>query len=144
MRKFPITVTSEAWSKIIDISKVEGIQRFLFSATSGGCNGFNYSFTLLDNSTRDEIYRKHFRKTKPTILAKDNAEILVDPLSEMLLFGTTIDYVSEDYSNGVFENKFVFTHDKTLASACGCGTSFTPKSYSSVVDVCDDRPSQLN
>ncbi len=48
-------------------------------------------------------------------------------MGEFLLLGTTIDYIHEDYLNGVFENKFVFIPDKTLASSCGCGISFTPK-----------------
>jgi Fe-S cluster assembly iron-binding protein IscA len=66
-------------------------------------------------------------KFKPTIMKKKNTKIVVDPVSEILLSGTTVDYVSEDYENGVFENKFVFTPDKKLASSCGCGISFTPK-----------------
>ena len=48
-------------------------------------------------------------------------------MSEMALLGTTIDYISEDYNQGVFENKFIFTPDKDYASSCGCGISFTPK-----------------
>ena len=127
MSKFPITITSAAWNKIIEISKVESNKRFLFSATSGGCNGFNYNFSLLSDKTQDEMYTEQLRNTKPNIIVKDDVEILVDPLSEMLLFGTTIDYVMENYSSGIFESKLVFTHDKSLASSCGCGTSFTPK-----------------
>ena len=45
----------------------------------------------------------------------------------MFLLGTTINYISEDYEKGIFENKFVFTPDKKIASSCGCGISFTPK-----------------
>ena len=127
MSKFPITITSAAWNKIIDISRAEGNKRFLFSAASGGCNGFNYSFSLLTDKMRDEIYAEHSRSTEPNTIIKGNVEILVDPLSEMLLIGTTIDHVMENYSDGIFESKFVFTHDKSLASSCGCGTSFTPK-----------------
>ena len=48
-------------------------------------------------------------------------------MSEFLLIGTTIDYINEDFSNGIFENKFIFSPDKTLANSCGCGISFTPK-----------------
>ena len=56
-----------------------------------------------------------------------NVNVLIDPMSEIFLIGTTIDYVKEDYSKGIFENKFVFVPDQTLASTCGCGISFTPK-----------------
>ena len=49
------------------------------------------------------------------------------PISEMYLLGTEIDYIEENYSRGVFENKFVFRPDKDMASTCGCGISFHPK-----------------
>ena len=127
INKFPITVTTNAWDKISEISKIQSTDRFLFSATSGGCNGFNYKFKLLNDNEYEEMYNTHFQKLKPTVITRNNIEILVDPMSEMLLLGTRIDYISEDYPNGIFENKFVFIHDKTLASSCGCGISFTPK-----------------
>ena len=60
-------------------------------------------------------------------MENNGAKLLIDPLSEMYLLGTTIDYIIEDYDKGIFENKFVFIPDKNLASACGCGISFTPK-----------------
>jgi len=127
IQKSPITVTNNAWDKMITISKTQKTETFLFSATSGGCNGFNYNLKLLNDNEYDKIYKKHFHKIKPTIMKNDNTSILIDPKSEFLLLGTTIDYIHEDYLNGVFENKFVFIPDKTLASSCGCGISFTPK-----------------
>ena len=45
-------------------------------------------------------------------------------LSEMLLLGTTIDYINEDYQKQLYESKFVFIPDKKVASTCGCGVSF--------------------
>ena len=57
----------------------------------------------------------------------EDITIVIDPMAEMLIIGTTIDYVSEDYVKGVFENKFVFTPDKNLATSCGCGVSFALK-----------------
>ena len=45
----------------------------------------------------------------------------------MFLLGTKIDYVNEDYSQGVYESKFIFEPDKDLATSCGCGVSFSPK-----------------
>jgi Fe-S cluster assembly iron-binding protein IscA len=54
--------------------------------------------------------------------------LFVDPLSEMLLLGTTIDYVQEDYNQQIYESKFVFTPQKDLATSCGCGVSFSPRS----------------
>ena len=124
--KSSVIVTENAWNKISEINtKQKG--NFLFSATGGGCNGYNYKLNIIDNNEYDKIISERKTKIKPTILKNNNSKILVDPLSEFLLIGTTIDYVNEDYSNGIFENKFIFIPDKTLASTCGCGTSFTPK-----------------
>ena len=120
-----IIVTNNAWDKMIQISKIQKIERFLFSATTGGCNGFNYKLGLLNGIEYETIYNTS--KFKPNIIKKGNTELLIDPMSEFLLLGTTIDYIQEDYSNGVFENKFIFIPNKTLASSCGCGISFTPK-----------------
>ena len=125
INKASIIVTNNAWSKINEIGKKQNALRFLFSATGGGCNGYNYKLGLIKDKEYDDIY--HSNKIKPTIIKKNNNEVLVDPMSEFLLLGTTIDYIYEDYSNGVFENKFVFIPDKTYASSCGCGVSFTPK-----------------
>ena len=97
---------------------------FLFSVTSGGCNGFNYDFNLMGVNKYHELMNN---KRKTTIIEKNNIKIFIDPIAEMYLFGTTIEHISEDYEKGLFENKFVFLPDKNLASSCGCGISFTPK-----------------
>ena len=60
-------------------------------------------------------------------MEENNTKLVIDPLSEMYLIGTTIDYINEDFEKGVFENKFIFLADKKIATSCGCGTSFTPK-----------------
>ena len=130
INKIPIIVTNKAWNKIIEISKKQNAFSFIFSATNGGCNGFNYELNLLDQKEYENIYNTHCSKNgkiKPTMMERNNAKIMIDPLSEFLLLGTTIDYIHEDYSNSIFENKFIFIPDKTLASSCGCGISFTPK-----------------
>ena len=54
----------------------------------------------------------------------------IDPVSEDLLVGTTIDFQEEDYERGIFSSKFTFTPDKDLASACGCGVSFSRRETS--------------
>ena len=52
-------------------------------------------------------------------------------ITELLNSGLewTIDYISEDYSKGQYESKFVFNVDKKFASSCGCGVSFSPKNF---------------
>ena len=132
IKKFPIIITDNAWNKIINISKTQKLKYFLFSAKSGGCNGFNYKFNSINTKEYNNIYntnltKSHLNNIKPTIIQKNNITILIDPVSEFLLLGTIIDYINEDYSNNIFENKFVFIPDKNITSSCGCGISFTPK-----------------
>ena len=117
-----IQITTSAWEKIFDILKTEKYKNMFFSASTGGCNGSNFNLSILDNEIYDEIYNK-----KPTILTNNEYNVYVDPVSEMFLMGTSIDYIKEDYKKNIYENKFVFKVDKNLLSSCGCGVSFSPK-----------------
>ena len=117
-----INVTKTAWKKINSICKKSNNNNFLFSVTSGGCNGFNFNLNLL----HDNEYKKII-KNKPSIISNENINIYIEPMSEMYLIGTTIDYIEEDINKGIFENKFVYKIDKNIASSCGCGISFMPK-----------------
>lgn len=115
-----IVVSHNAWNKMANIlTKTPNKDGFLFSAIGGGCNGFNFNLDLLkDKSILDE---------KPLMLTSNDVKLYVDPISEMFLLGSSIDYVYEDYSKGIYESKFIFNIDKKLASSCGCGISFSPK-----------------
>ena len=55
---------------------------------------------------------------------------MIEPMSEMLLLGTTIDYVREDYSK-IYLRVDLYLLLKRFATACGCGISFhqNKKSY---------------
>ena len=125
--KYPISVTSGAWSKMTSIIETQGkdIFGFVFSASSGGCNGFNYNLKLLNNDDYNTDYHKFSKRL--SVMEENNTKLVIDPLSEMYLIGTTIDYINEDFEKGVFENKFIFLADKKIATSCGCGTSFNPK-----------------
>jgi len=119
-----IQVTSSAWSKIRDIIQKSGNQYgFIYSCSSGGCNGFSFELDLLDK----DYYLKIKKQKFSTILTNDNDKLFIDPLSEMYLLGTTIDYIEEDYQKGIYESKFNFEINKELMTTCGCGTSFSPK-----------------
>tara|TARA_B100001248_G_C27045268_1_gene302703 strand:- start:98 stop:505 length:408 start_codon:yes stop_codon:yes gene_type:complete len=122
--KFPIYITNNAWKKMDSILKKQDAYTFLFSAKSGGCNGFNYDLSLLN---LDEYFDYIERINNPSMIELRNTRLLIEPTSEILLFGTTIDYIEENFNKGIFENKFTFTPDKDVALGCGCGVSFTPK-----------------
>lgn len=121
---FGILVTRNAWVKMKDVMKFSPNSKgFLYYVTSGGCNGFNFNLELLDDKKHTELYKN----TKPTIIKNEDVSLYIDPISEMHLLGSTIDYITEDYSKGQFENKFDFNIDSSLATSCGCGISFSPK-----------------
>tara|TARA_B100000427_G_scaffold309216_1_gene298070 strand:- start:2102 stop:2470 length:369 start_codon:yes stop_codon:yes gene_type:complete len=119
-----IHVTKNAWNKmshIINLSKNK--YGFIYSASSGGCNGFNFELNLLEKELHKEIIKKKFY----TVLKEDTTKLYIDPISEMYLLGTTIDYIHEDYKNNIYESKFQFKINKDNMTSCGCGISFSPK-----------------
>ena len=123
MSKNIINVTANAWKKMGSIiQKSNNKNGFIFGANSGGCNGFNFDLRLIETEEQQEIM-----KMKPSILTNNEVNLYIEPLSEMHLIGTTIDYINEDFSKGIFENKFVYKIDRELASSCGCGVSFMPR-----------------
>ena len=119
-----IKITNMAWKKLFDIGRQANKKRFLFSASSGGCNGFNFDLNIMKDTDYSQIKKKN-----PNFLSKNDIDVYIDPMSEFYLIGTTIDFINEDYNKNIFESKFIFDIDKKLASTCGCGVSFTPKNY---------------
>ena len=123
MNKNIINVTKKAFEKMSTIIKKSDNQKgFLFGVSSGGCNGFNFNLNLI---TDEEL--KNIEKMKPNIVEHEDVKVYVDPIAEMHLIGTTIDYVKEDFNKGIFESKFIYNIDKEKASSCGCGVSFMPR-----------------
>jgi len=123
MSKSIIEITKNAWKKMGSIMKKSNNQSgFLFGATSGGCNGFNFDLRLIHEKELEKL-----KKSKPTMMEHKDVKLYIEPISEMHLFGTTIDFIDEDYSKGIFESKFTYNVDKELASSCGCGVSFMPR-----------------
>ena len=122
-----ISITRNAWSKVRKILRKSDNQLgFLYSANSGGCNGFNFQLTLLDEETHKKLTNMKYH----TVLEEDGSHVYVDTVSEMFLQGTRIDYIQEDITKGQFESKFVFDVDKDLMNSCGCGISFSLKGMS--------------
>jgi iron-sulfur cluster assembly protein len=96
----------------------KAIQRFIrFSETpvagmrlfvsGGGCSGYQYGVRLEGESGADD-----------TILDVDGIKVLVDPATQPLIDGLTIDFVDT-----ITETGFKFDNPNAKA-ACGCGKSF--------------------
>jgi iron-sulfur cluster assembly accessory protein len=133
MSKPIIEVTKNAWKKMGSIIQSKTLngnnfhKSFLFGVSSGGCNGFNFELKLIDDKefiTTDTKVNLINTIKSPFC---DSTKLFIDPVSEMYVIGTTIDYINEDYSKGIFESKFTFNISKEIASSCGCGVSFRPK-----------------
>ena len=76
--------------------------------TGGGCSGFQYGFRLEDELDEED-----------TVLKKDKASIVIDPLSMQYIYGSTLDY-KEDLEG----SRFVIDNPNALTT-CGCGSSFS-------------------
>ena len=124
IKKAPIQISLNAWHKMTDILTKSDAAGFLFFAKGGGCNGFNYKLEPIDEIKFNTLLHE---KPRPSIISNEKTQLMIEPMSEMLLLGTTIDYVHEDYSKNIFESRFIFTPQKDFATACGCGISFSPK-----------------
>lgn len=105
----PVTVTERAAKQIASILKTEGDNVSLrVSVSGGGCSGFQYGFTLDDETQDDDL-----------VLSRDGATVLIDSVSLMYLEGSEIDYVDE-----LIGSSFKILNPNATAS-CGCGTSFS-------------------
>ena len=66
-----VTLTKAALKELEMFSQIENTQYFRISVLPGGCSGFKYDFTLIENPEEDDI-----------ILEQSNGlKIVVDPFS---------------------------------------------------------------
>ncbi len=73
----------------------------------GGCSGFQYGFDLAEEAGDDD-----------TIIERDGARMVVDPLSFQYLMGAEV-----DYKNDLIGARFVVVNPNAVTT-CGCGASF--------------------
>jgi iron-sulfur cluster assembly accessory protein len=125
MNRPVIVITQAAWRKINSIVASSKTKTMIFSAQSGGCSGFNYNLSV---AKPNELKKLQTVKPPATILENKESKVYVDPLTEMYLLHTEIDFVEEDHSKNIFGSNFTFKPDKDKAYTCGCGISFSPKS----------------
>ena len=74
----------------------------------GGCSGFQYVWGLSKEATHERI------KWSTPI----SDILLLDPMAEMYIFGSEIDYVTE------LAASFLKIVNPTATAQCGCGESF--------------------
>ncbi|WP_205077552.1 iron-sulfur cluster insertion protein ErpA [Marinobacter salexigens] len=106
----PLFFSDSAVNKVRELVDEENNSdlRLRVFVTGGGCSGFQYGFSF--DETQDE---------EDTVIERNGAVLLVDPMSYQYLVGATI-----DYQEGLQGSQFV-VQNPNASSTCGCGSSFT-------------------
>ncbi len=83
---------------------------------SGGCSGFQYNFIIEEGEPNhdDKVFEQH------------SCRLVVDEASFEFLKGATVDFESD-----VMRSTFVVVNNRNSENACGCGSSFAVKAFSS-------------
>jgi len=98
----------EHLSSIVSSSKdCEGV---LLSVRGGGCAGFSYEWSLLEESNNKEEYEK---------ISLTTGTLFIDPLAVMYVLGAVVDY-SKDVFGAILK-----IENPNAQSKCGCGESFS-------------------
>ena len=104
-----VTLTERAARRILEIIREDAAHSMLrVAVTGGGCSGFQYDFCLDDARGEDDL-----------VIARDGAQVLIDPISLGFLKGAEIDFADE-MIGAAFRIK-----NPNATSSCGCGTSFS-------------------
>lgn len=108
-RPAPLALSASAARRIAKVAQAEGKPeaRLRVSVSGGGCSGFQYNFTLDENSEDGDV-----------VIERDGASVVVDGMSLMYVIGSELDFV-EDLTGSYFRVK-----NPNASSSCGCGTSF--------------------
>ena len=105
-----ITITNIAKTRLKDIIRNNTGKAAYLYLKSGGCNGFNYTFSILEKDEKPE-------KIDEKIKIDDEHNLYICGKSMLYVLGTTVDY-KED----MMGSRFDFINDKIMGK-CGCGTS---------------------
>ena len=99
----PVQLTDKARDYL---KKVAGGDHITLGVKGGGCSGFQYVWD--------------FKKNWPDVKwsAPIDDVLVLDPMAEIYVLGSTIDYVEE------LGGSFLQIKNPTAASSCGCGESF--------------------
>lgn len=90
-----ITITESAREYLAKVGK----PNVSLSVKGGGCSGFQYEWGTTDK--------------EPTV-----ANLWLDPIAEMFVFGCEVDYVVE------LGGSFLTVKNPNASASCGCGESF--------------------
>ena len=101
-----IKLTTSAVSQINKLMEANKYFGLRVGVKKGGCAGMEYYMEYVDKVEQNE-----------EVIDFDGAKVIIAPLAQMYLFGTTI-----DYEDGILESGFKF-NNPNVTEACGCGES---------------------
>lgn len=105
----PVALSESAVRRVAKILAGEAPGTALrVSVEGGGCSGFQYKYDLVTEREPDDL-----------ALGRDDALVLIDPMSVQYLAGSVIDFV-DDLMGQSFQIR-----NPNAASSCGCGVSFS-------------------
>lgn len=101
-------LTESAKNKLKSVFENKPNSFLRLSVTSGGCNGFNYTFDIDDKQTENDLE-----------IIIDELKVVVDKTSNNYVDGSTIDFVTE------LQASHFKVINPNATSSCSCGTSFS-------------------
>ncbi len=109
MSEVSVALSESAAKRIAAILASEpGKSALRVSVEGGGCSGFSYKYDLVADKNADDV-----------VIERDDATVLIDPLSLNFMGGAEIDFV-----DNLLGQSFQINNPNAVAS-CGCGTSFS-------------------
>lgn len=111
MSVIKITDSAAAQIKVLLEKSEPRAEALLVSVVGGGCSGYKYKIEYLDKLENKPEFAEE--------VTKDGITVVIDPMAEVYIVGTTMDYV-ETLSSSGFEFK-----NPNQTAGCGCGKSFS-------------------
>jgi iron-sulfur cluster assembly accessory protein len=114
-----LIVTPSCMQRVEKLVSQKDISSYLrVYVDAGGCSGFSYKFEIDSEELQEDDIVVHQVKKSP--------RVVIDEASLEFLKGSKIDYVQE-----MIKSAFVVLENPQSESACGCGSSFAVKNFSS-------------
>jgi iron-sulfur cluster insertion protein len=106
-----IIITDNAFNRVHELIKLEQNENLALrvSVDSGGCSGLMYNYELVAKDTiEDDDY----------IVTKNNAIVVIDPISKKFIAECVLDFIEE------LGSSYFKVSNPQAKTKCGCGNSF--------------------
>lgn len=104
--KQAVTLTEAAVKHVSKLMADSGKAGLRIGVKKGGCAGMEYVMDFVDSVNEND-----------EVVEQDGAKVVIEPMAQMFLFGTEI-----DYKTSLIESGFQFRNPNVVDS-CGCGES---------------------